>query len=105
MSAPAISLCSMVNSPPGRVAATVQALQALDPEVVLAVDERVDPRWVDGYRQIADRIFVVAFPGGIEPMFGWLCEQCSGRWILHLDADEVPAPRPRLRDRGDDRGR
>ena len=60
--------------------------------MVLAVDDRVDPAWVEGYRRIADRVFRVPFPGRPSRLYAWLRAQCSGRWILQLDADEVPAP-------------
>ena len=74
------------------MAATLAPLRSLDPEIVLAVDDRVDPDWVEGYRQIADRVFVVPFPGVFSQLYAWLREQCGGRWIFQLDADEVPAP-------------
>jgi hypothetical protein len=81
----------MVNEPPGRVAAALAPLSSLDLEVVLGVDDRVDAAWVDGYRQLADRVLLVPFPGSFERIYPWLCEQCAGRWILHLAADEVPS--------------
>jgi len=89
---PEVSYCSLVNSPPEQVAATLAPLRSLDPEVVLAVDDRVDSAWIDGYRQIADRVFLVSYPGSFARTYAWLREQCAGRWILQLDADEVPAP-------------
>ena len=88
---PELSLCCSVNTPPGRVAAAFAPLAALDAEIVLAVDDRVDPGWIEGYRQIADRVLLVAFPGNFARMYAWLREQCAGRWILQLDLDEVPA--------------
>ena len=89
---PEVSYCSLVNSPPEQVAATLAPLRSLDPEVVLAVDDRNDSAWIDGYRQIADRVFLVSYPGSFARTYAWLREQCAGRWILQLDADEVPAP-------------
>lgn len=88
---PDLSLCCSVNTPPGRVAAAFAPLVALDAEIVLAVDDRVDPGWIDGYRQIADRVLLVPFPGNFALMYAWLREQCAGHWILQLDLDEVPA--------------
>jgi hypothetical protein len=90
--APQLSVCCSVNTPPGRVAAALAPLAALGAEVVLAVDDRVDGAWVDGYRQIADRVVLVPFPGNFARMYAWMREQCAGRWILQLDLDEVPAP-------------
>ena len=89
---PEVSLCCSVNTPPGRVAAAFAPLAALDAEIVLAVDDRVDRAWLEGYREIADRVLLVPFPGNFALMYAWLREQCTGRWILQLDLDEVPAP-------------
>ncbi len=89
--APQLTLCCAVNTPPARVAAAFAPLAALEAEVVLAVDDRVDPAWIEGYREIADRVLVVPFPGNFGAMYGWLRTQCSGRWILQLDLDEIPA--------------
>ena len=89
---PELTLCCSVNTPPGRVAAAFAPLAALDPEIVLAVDDRVDRGWIDGYRQIAERVVLVPFPGNFALMYAWMREQCRGGWILQLDLDEVPAP-------------
>jgi hypothetical protein len=88
---PELTVCCSVNTPPGRVAAAFAPLAALGAEIVLAVDDRVDPAWVEGYRQIADRVLLVPFPGNFALMYAWMREQCRGRWILQLDLDEVPA--------------
>ena len=82
----------LVNTSPGRVAATLAPLCELDPEIVLAVDDRADPAWIEGYRQIADRVLAVPFPGVFARLYAWLAGECAGRWILQLDHDEVPSP-------------
>ena len=89
---PELTICCSVNTPPGRVAAALAPLAALDAEIVLAADDRVDPAWLEGYRQIADRVLLVPFPGNFALMYAWMREQCAGRWILQLDLDEVAAP-------------
>jgi hypothetical protein len=86
-----VTLCCAVNTPPERVAAAFAPLSALGAEVVLAVDDRVDAGWIEGYRELADRVLLVPFPGSFGAMYGWLRTQCSGRWILQLDLDEVPS--------------
>ncbi len=88
---PQLSVCCSVNTPPGRVAAALAPLAPLGAEIVLAVDDRVDDAWIDGYREIADSVVVVPFPGNFALMYAWMREQCAGRWILQLDLDEVPA--------------
>jgi len=52
--APQLTLCCAVNTPPARVAAAFAPLAALEAEIVLAVDDRVDPGWIEGYREIAE---------------------------------------------------
>lgn len=86
-----LTLCCAVNTPPARVAAAFAPLAALDAEILLAVDDRVDPAWIDGYRAIADRVVVVPFPGNFGAMYGWMRTQCGGDWILQLDLDEIPS--------------
>ncbi len=88
---PDLTYCSLVNASPERVAATLAPLRALDPEVVLVIDNRMDEDWIDGYRQLADRVLLIPFPGSFARTYAWLREQCSGRWILQFDADEVPS--------------
>lgn len=88
---PQLSVCCSVNTPPGRVAAALAPLAPLGAEIVLSADDRVEPDWVDGYRQIADRVVTVPFPGNFGLMYAWMREQCAGEWILQLDLDEVPA--------------
>lgn len=88
---PEVTLCCAVNTPPARVAAAFAPLAPLGAEVVVAVDDRVDAGWIEGYRQIADRVLLVPFPGNFGAMYGWLRTQCAGRWILQLDHDEIPA--------------
>jgi len=89
--APQLTICCAVNTPPARVAAAFAPLAALDAEIVLAVDDRVDPGWIEGYRDIADRVVLVPFPGNFAAMYAWFRTQCAGRWILQLDVDEIPA--------------
>ena len=89
---PELTVCCSVNTPPARVAAAFAPLRELEPEIVLAVDDRVDRGWIEGYRQVADRVVLVPFPGNFALMYAWMREQCAGRWILQLDLDEVPAP-------------
>jgi hypothetical protein len=87
---PEFTICTSVNTPPARVAAALAPLAALEAQIVLAIDDRADADWIDGYRQLADRVLLVPFPGNFARMYAWLREQCAGRWIVQLDLDEVP---------------
>ncbi len=73
------------------MAATLAPLRNLVDEVVLAVDDRVDPGWIEDYRGLADRVILLGFPGSFSRTFAWLREQCRGDWILHLEDDEAPS--------------
>jgi hypothetical protein len=88
---PPLSVCMLVKTPPGRVAATFAPLRELDAEFVLAVDEGAGADWIEGYRELADRVLVVPFPGVFSRLYAWLVSECAGSWILQLDHDEVPA--------------
>jgi hypothetical protein len=88
---PPLSVCCSVNTPPGRVAAALAPLAELGAEIVLSADDRVEPGWIEGYRQIADRVITIPFPGNFALMYAWMRGQCSGAWILQLDLDEVPS--------------
>ena len=88
---PPLTVWSPCNVAPGRVAAMLEPLRELDPEVLLVVDDRVPHEWDDGYRRVADRVVRVPFPGLYSPMYAWVRTLCRGAWILQLDADEIPA--------------
>ena len=89
---PDLTVCSLVNASPARLAVGLSSLGWKEAEVVLAVDDRVDPAWLDGYRELADQVLVIPYQGGLNPMYAWLVDQCSGRWIFYLEADEVASP-------------
>jgi hypothetical protein len=60
-------------------------------EIVLAVDERADPRTVPVAAEFVDMLFVVPPATHMERYLGWLHGQCSGDWILRVDDDELPS--------------
>lgn len=80
----------ITSDPPARVAAILQPLRPLAPEVIIAADSHVDEETLGGYAAVADRLFRIEF---VQPErhLAWLCSQCSGEWILRLDGDEVPS--------------
>ena len=100
---PEFSICTSVNTPPARVAAALAPLAALDAQIVLAIDDRVDAAWIEGYRQIADRVLLIPFPGNFARLYAWLREQCTGRWIVPARPRRGPGRRPGGRAAGDDR--
>lgn len=86
-----LSVTCLVHYSPERAAAMLAPLRRLDPEVVLAVDDRAKPEWIEGYRQLADQVITIEFPGMFSKTATWLTQQCSGNWILILHDDEVPS--------------
>ncbi|HEX5924318.1 MAG TPA: hypothetical protein VFY45_10845, partial [Baekduia sp.] len=81
------------GAPAHRVAAVLAPLGDLVDEVILAQDrasESAEPE--ASYAGVADVLVHIPFgPPGIERTLPWLHRQCSGRWILRLDDDEIPS--------------
>lgn len=86
---PALSVCLFTNSSAARVRAVIAPLSALAPEVVVAVDDRMPAAEVSAFTSFADRLLVAPYLPPPERGFPWLHAQCTGRWILRLDGDEV----------------
>lgn len=91
MGRPSLSILSLVHESPGRVATLLDPFADLNREVILAVDDRVPSSWIGDYRQLADRVLVVPFPGAFAYLYAWLVSECAGRWIFHIDDDEIPS--------------
>lgn len=80
----------MVSTTPARVAAMLAPLRALRPEVVLAIDDRLEESFDRDFRRLGDRVVRAPYLGAVSRAFGWLLSQCTGEWVLRLDDDEVP---------------
>lgn len=65
-------------------------LRELCPEVVLAIDDRLEESFDDDFRRLGDRVVRAPYLGAVSRAFGWLLSQCTGEWVLRLDDDEVP---------------
>ena len=86
-----ISLCCVTGGPPGRTAAILQLFREAVSEIVVALDDRVDPRHLGALPEIADRI--VRYPYAEPPgrALAWAYSQCRGDWIFQVDDDEIPS--------------
>lgn len=80
----------MVSTTPARVAAMLAPLRVLGPEVVLAIDDRLQESFDGDFRRLGDHVVRVPYLGAVSRAFGWLLSQCTGEWVLRLDDDEVP---------------
>jgi hypothetical protein len=91
-----LSVCAMTRTCPARLTASLELLRPLAAQVVIAVDERVGSD-VDELAPVADEIIVFPHRDPGDSVIPWLHSQCSGRWILNIDDDEVPSSRLLLR--------
>jgi len=84
---PNLSLCLLTGDPVA-TAGRIAVLRPYVDEIVVAVDARAADS-VDVLHD-ADRCLVYDFAFPSSRNFAWLNAQCTGRWRLRLDADEVP---------------
>ena len=85
---PNSSFCT-VTSDPRATGIALDLVRPLVDETVVAVDARVADRV--GELGEVDRLFVIDFEPPLERTLPWLHAQCTGRWVLRLDSDELPS--------------
>jgi hypothetical protein len=85
-----LSVCCLSGGPPARLAALLRGLRDVADEVVVAVDERVDPDALGAVAELADTLVRYPFAPPVERPFAWLHSLCRGDWIFRVDDDEVP---------------
>ena len=86
-----LSVCCFAHRSPERVVALLALLRPAADEIVVALDERADDAMLPALADIADSVVRVPFLHPAERAAGWLHEQCSARWILRIDTDEIPS--------------
>jgi hypothetical protein len=86
-----LSVCCLAGAPGPRVKALVEPLRDVADEIVIAADMRVDAGTLAEYASVADRLFRTEFVY-LERHLSWLHDQCSGDWVLRIDADEIASP-------------
>jgi hypothetical protein len=87
-----LSVCCATSEPGPQVAALLAQLRPVADEIVVAVDDRLDPDRLGHFAGVADRLFRFEFGGFVERSLPWLHAQCEADWILHIDGDEVASP-------------
>jgi hypothetical protein len=60
-------------------------------EIVVAVDDRVDPGVLSTVSELADRVLLVPYADPPERTFQWLHEQTASDWVFRIDDDEMPS--------------
>jgi|GEM_PF-1062951 len=87
------STVSLVTATDAGPSATVAFLAAWRPhvdELIVAIDERADPRTPAACAALADRVEVVPAAPNRERYLPWLYAQASCDWLLRMDAHELP---------------
>ena len=74
-----------------RLAALLRILRPVADEIVVAIDDRADPRLLGAATEHADRAFLVPYADPVERTLQWLHEQTTGDWVFRIDDDEVPS--------------
>jgi hypothetical protein len=74
------------------LAPVLELLRPLATEVIVALDERAEDESAR-LAAVADEVVLFPHRKPGDSLIPWLHAQCSGRWILNLDDDEVPGCR------------
>jgi hypothetical protein len=86
-----LSVCCLSGGPPQRLAALLTLLRPVADELVVAVDDRVDPARLGRVAELADVLVAYPFADPVERPFAWLHSLCRGDWVFRIDDDEVPS--------------
>ncbi len=85
-----LSVCCITRGPTARVAAQLEPLRELASEIVVAVDDRVDPALLAPLAELADELVLYPYLDPVDRPVGWVHSLCTKEWILWLDDDELP---------------
>jgi hypothetical protein len=88
---PGLSVCCLTSDPPSQVAVLLSIVRDVADEIVVAVDQRVDPALLPPLLDVADRVVRFEFVDPPERTRPWLVGLCQQPWVLMLDGDEVPS--------------
>ena len=89
-----LTVCCMSGGrQPERLASILALFAPVADEIVVAVEE---PRVLETHAavsRVADRVLSFPPTHPSDRPIAWLFGECSGRWILNIDDDEIPSPR------------
>jgi hypothetical protein len=80
-----------VSGAPRRLVRLLGLLRPVADEIVVAVDDRVNPELLAPAAALADRMVRIPYVEPVERTLEWLHEQTSGDWVFRIDDDEVPS--------------
>ena len=86
-----LSVCCLAGAPGPQVRALLEPLREVADEIVIAADARLEEATLAEYDAVADKLLRAEVLHG-DHHHQWMHSQCSGEWILHMDADEVASP-------------
>jgi len=86
-----LSVCCVLGRRPERTAAILSLLRPIAGEIVVAVDDRLDPDRLSVVAELADTLVAYPFADPPERPLAWLHSLCHGDWIFRIDDDEVPS--------------
>jgi hypothetical protein len=86
-----LSVCCMTRGPGPRVANVLELFRPVADEIVVALDDRAEPEVAAELGRVADRLIAYPYAEPVDRPLPWLFRQCSGRWVLLWDDDEVPS--------------
>nr|MBA2462259.1 hypothetical protein [Actinomycetota bacterium] len=70
--------------------AHLRPLREVASEIVVAVDDRVDPAMLAPLAELADEVVLYPYLDPVDRPVGWVHSRCTQDWILWLDDDELP---------------
>jgi hypothetical protein len=86
-----LSVCCVLGRRPERTAALLSLLRPVADEIVVAVDDRLEPDRLGTIAEVADAMVAYPFADPPERPLAWLHSLCHGDWIFRIDDDEVPS--------------
>ena len=87
---PRLSVCCVTNARAGTLAAVLAPWRPVADELVVAIDDRLDPDEIDRVATLADRTLEIRFEH-LEKSLASVHAACTSEWILRVDSDEVPS--------------
>lgn len=88
-----LSVCCITRGPSRRVARQLGLLRDVAAEIVVAVDDRVDPEMLAPLVEVADEVVLYPYEDPVDRPVGWVHSLCRRDWILWVDDDELPSSR------------